>query len=56
MTDVQEFVHVLEQTDPDEVVPFVVTEGHLLCLCSFANKVLGSSSPTFMSTHDFIVH
>ena len=56
MIDMQESVHVLAQIYPDEVIPLVVTEGHLLCLYSFVNKVLGSSPPTSMSTHDFIVY
>lgn len=47
--------HVLAQIYPDEVIPSVVTD-HPLCFCSFVSKVLGSSPPTSMSTHDFIVY
>lgn len=50
----QEPVHVLAQVHPDAVIPLLVT-GHLLHLYSFVNTLLGSSPPTFMSTHDFIV-
>lgn len=57
MIDMQESANVLEQEHPDEEHPdLVVMEGHLLHLHSFVNRVLGSSPPTFVSTHDFIVY
>lgn len=56
MIDMQKSVYVLAQVLPDEVIPLVVTGGHLLYLHSFVSKHLCSSPPTFLSTPDFILY